>query len=447
MENSFKLFLTIILASHFFIIENVYAFNTEKIYVYNEENLDFGYDPSLYIHSIIASSIEKWPISLDNNMLLTNKRLYLSGDEKLVRGVSGLVQLADEAMGKKVGSVIEKGYIAGIKDINNYLSMGPYWWPDPNKEDGLPYIRKDGHTNPEVRKIMDKSYLNRLSETIDLLGLAYFYTEEEKYAKDAVERLRVWFINEQTKMNPNLNNGQYIPGRYEGRPEGIIDTRVLIPILNGIQMIKNSSSWTPEIENEINEWFSKFLDWLLYSPIGKSASTLKNNIGTAYQLQVIGISIFLDKPSIARESFNTSIPQLLNQQFDANGVQVLELKRADSWSYSVMNLSYWFSMAQMLENIGIDLWNYRSNSGRSLVTSFEWMMSYALGDRKWEYPQKRKVDYNGSFSRLYQISKGKFINEVRIFGIQLLRISQDYQNYESLERISNKPLDIIQRQN
>lgn len=34
-------------------------------------------------------------------------------------------------------------------------SVGPYWWPDPSKPDGLPYIRKDGHKNPERGKIGD----------------------------------------------------------------------------------------------------------------------------------------------------------------------------------------------------------------------------------------------------------------------------------------------------
>ena len=34
-------------------------------------------------------------------------------------------------------------------------SVGPYWWPDPSKPDGLPYIRKDGHKNPDRGKIGD----------------------------------------------------------------------------------------------------------------------------------------------------------------------------------------------------------------------------------------------------------------------------------------------------
>ena len=31
---------------------------------------------------------------------------------------------------------------------NNYASYSRYWWPDPAKADGLPYIRRDGETYP-----------------------------------------------------------------------------------------------------------------------------------------------------------------------------------------------------------------------------------------------------------------------------------------------------------
>jgi hypothetical protein len=414
---------------------NLIELPAQPIFPINEVNIDYN------------RPLIDGPISIDYNVLLNNKNLYQSKNDKLVRSVQGLIKLVESSMDEEVGSVVEKRLIGGIKDIHNYVSMGPYWWPDPKKEDGLPYIRKDGQTNPEVRDISDKTYLNRLSTTIELLGLAYFYTEDEKYSSEAIRRLKVWFVNSETKMNPNLDNGQFIPGRHDGRPEGIIDTRVLVPILNGIQLIKKSPSWDQEIDNEINKWFSDFLDWLLYSPIGKSASNLKNNIGTAYQLQVVGIGVFLGNKGIVLNSYKNKIPQLLDQQFDTNGVQLLELKRADSWSYSIMNLSYWFSLAQMFENSNLDLWNFETSNRRSLRSTFDWMLTYAMNEKKWEYPQRRNVDYNGSFSRLYQMSKGKFNNDIKILGIPIFRISSSYEDYETIERISNKPLDIIIRQN
>ena len=31
---------------------------------------------------------------------------------------------------------------------HDFYSNGDYWWPDPSKPDGLPYIQRDGESNP-----------------------------------------------------------------------------------------------------------------------------------------------------------------------------------------------------------------------------------------------------------------------------------------------------------
>src|SRR5215510_4532646 len=32
---------------------------------------------------------------------------------------------------------------------HDFYSNGDYWWPDPAKPDGLPYIQRDGQSNPD----------------------------------------------------------------------------------------------------------------------------------------------------------------------------------------------------------------------------------------------------------------------------------------------------------
>lgn len=66
-------------------------------------------------------------------------------------------------------------------DKHDYMSMGPYWWPDPSKPDGLPYIRKDGQRNPELDKL-DRNKLGDMSKAVTTLGLAYYFSGDEKYA-------------------------------------------------------------------------------------------------------------------------------------------------------------------------------------------------------------------------------------------------------------------------
>ena len=55
----------------------------------------------------------------------------------------------------KPPSVMDKGVTPPSGDKHDYMSQAPYWWPDPTKPDGSPYIRKDGERNPEIDKITD----------------------------------------------------------------------------------------------------------------------------------------------------------------------------------------------------------------------------------------------------------------------------------------------------
>src|SRR6478735_632913 len=54
----------------------------------------------------------------------------------------------------------------------DFLSMGDYWWPDPAKPDGLPYIRRDGESNPanfeDHRRLM-----REMRDNVAALAAAY----------------------------------------------------------------------------------------------------------------------------------------------------------------------------------------------------------------------------------------------------------------------------------
>ena len=142
--------------------------------------------------------------------------------------IKTLMKEADKAMNLTPPSVMDKSMTASSGDKHDYMSMGPYWWPDPSEPDGLPYIRKDGLRNPELSKL-DRDRLGNMAKAVTTLGIAYYFSGNEQYAKKATDFLKVWFLDAKTKMNPNLNYGQTIPGRRDGlgRGTGMIDTRLL----------------------------------------------------------------------------------------------------------------------------------------------------------------------------------------------------------------------------
>ena len=132
---------------------------------------------------------------------------------------------ADKLLDVQPLSVMMKEKTPGSGNKHDYMSLARYYWPDPTKPDGLPYISRDGESNPEL----DKFDRNRLGDTagrVTTLALAWYFSNDEKYAQKATELLRVWFFNKDTRMNPNLEYAQVIMGRNnnKGRSFGVIDT-------------------------------------------------------------------------------------------------------------------------------------------------------------------------------------------------------------------------------
>lgn len=125
--------------------------------------------------------------------------------------------LAEKHLESGPFSVVNKKQLPPSGDIHDYTSMGPYWWPDPDKEDGLPYIRRDGEINPEYYDYKDKEDLGKLMVSLSALAEGYYFIGNEAFASHAVWLIRTWFLNSDTKMNPNLEYAQRIPGRTEGR--------------------------------------------------------------------------------------------------------------------------------------------------------------------------------------------------------------------------------------
>ena len=79
--------------------------------------------------------------------------LVKAGDEDLVRARDAIIAGAEAALAEPIVTVVsgkEGGkFTAPSGDPRDYVSLSPYWWPDPKKEDGLPYIRRDGEINPD----------------------------------------------------------------------------------------------------------------------------------------------------------------------------------------------------------------------------------------------------------------------------------------------------------
>lgn len=267
---------------------------------------------------------------------------------------------------------------------NNFISYHGYMWPNPKTRNGLPYILKDGKRNPYNDKISDRPMLEGLNRDIFQLGLAYFYTNDEKYVMWAATLLNCFFVDSKTRMDPNFNFSQVTPGKNE-TGGSIMEAVMFIEVLEGIQLMKSSPNFSQALSRSLNSWFGDFLGWIEESPKGKINAQHKNNRGTYYTLLRCDIAMFLNDKQRATRIFKNEAYQRVVDQISSQGEMKDELRRATPLGYLKYNLKAFNELDEIGKKLGFDLFNYRGPKGESLKKAFEWLDQYKTGKSVWNY--------------------------------------------------------------
>src|SRR5690606_33758828 len=165
----------------------------------------------------------------------------------------------------------------------------------------------------------------------------------------AARLLRVWFLDEATRMNPHLEYGQAVPGRNKGRGIGIIDTAGLPRLVDAVGLLQGSQHWTDVDQQGMQQWFGEYLTWLRESRHGRDEDRTKNNHATWYDVQVAAFALFAGEEHIAREVLEGAGDRRIRTQIEPDGRQPHELARTKSFDYSTMNLRGMFELATLAE--------------------------------------------------------------------------------------------------
>jgi hypothetical protein len=293
-----------------------------------------------------------------------------------------ILKLADTAMSLEPITITRFRASQSAGGSNDFFSNADYFWPDPSKPDGLPYIQRDGESNPKNFN-EHRMAMRGLSDAVAALGAAYKITGDERYARKAAELLRVFFLDERTRMNPHLQFAQAIPGRSTGRSYGIIDGLHLVEVPLAIIAMQKSSAFTPELVNGLKQWFSSLSEWMYSSANGKQEGAAKNNHAVAYWLQIACFASFTgDEAKLAdcrRQFKEVFVPN----QMAADGSFPQELKRTKPYGYSIFQLDNLATLCQVLSTRGDDLWRFELPDGRGIRKAMAYLYPFLADKSKW----------------------------------------------------------------
>ena len=348
-------------------------------------------------------------LAIDGQVLQKNFELIKANDTDKVKALTSLLKKADKlVLEAKTYSVMDKKQVPPSGDKHDYMSTGPYWWPDPSKPDGLPYIRKDGQRNPTYYDITDSQEIDKVEDGTLTLALAYYFTKENKYASFAAKLLKTWFLDSATRQKPHLNFGQGIPGLNTGRGTGIIETRDLFRVCDAALLIQNTIDWNSKDHEELKKWFSEYLTWMIESPIGKDEADSNNNHGTFFSEQVIAFALFSNRLDVAVNEIEV-FKNRMESQLKSDGSQPHELERTKSWNYVNMNLYGYFLIAKLAENCNVSLWNQQISEGKNMKNALDWIIPYLKNEKKWEYEQIQKIGYEETI-KILKLAAKKYSN-------------------------------------
>lgn len=325
-----------------------------------------------------------------------------------------LLSDAEKALKEKPYSVTYKETIPPSGDKHDYVSLSRYWWPDPTKENGLPYIHKDGQSNPDLDKY-DRNRLGEMCYAVNTLCLAYFYSNDERYAVKAVEFIRIWFLNSNTRMNPNLNYSQFVPGRDEsrGRPEGLIDSYSFVEMLSSIELLNGYKGFTEKDKKELREWFGKLAEWFRTSELGKKEDAAKNNHGTSFDSQLVTYLAFSGNIKDATRVINEFPEKRLLKHIEPDGKQPNELWRTLAFHYSIYNLNHMLDLFAIAKKLGIDIYKTESSDGRSFYKAVDYLVTFLGKDvSDWPYKQisgwdEKQQDLSNLLYRTYALDPSR----------------------------------------
>lgn len=267
---------------------------------------------------------------------------------------------------------------------HDFFSEADYFWPDPQHPDG-PYVHHDGLSNTN-NFVKHRHAMIRMSRIVGATASAYLLTGDDQYVRHAVKHLKAWFVDEGTKMNPNLEFSQGVKGLSTGRSAGVIDTLHLVEVARGAQILSQSPAFPAKDYAAVQAWFRDYLKWMNTHPYGLEERAKTNNHGICWSMQAAAFARLVgDEQQLewVRHRFKTLY---LGTSMATNGGFTAELGRTKPYGYSLFVIDAMAGIAQIASAPRNNLWTYTLPDGRSLQKGMEFIVPFIVDKSKWPKP-------------------------------------------------------------
>lgn len=302
---------------------------------------------------------------LDINEIENIKNKVKANQQPWKTAYDDLISEANDALNTPIQSVTFGGKTPPSGDKHDYYTAPPYL--------------TDGVYNPDADRTDYESAII-VGKSVRALGLAYAFTEDSKYADKAIQLIKGWAIDSDTRMKPDI---PYWPGyTYQAAIEipismpGMFYGADLIWNYNGFSQTDKDAllSWTKDIKNSAKgittpKPESNFENWRLLL-ISSAASLLEDSTDLQYAF---------DKWK-----------DVIDREMASDGRMLQEIKRTRSLHYSLYAINAMIQTAEIARHNGVDLYNYKLPDGRGLELALDYhaqYVPYGKAPQQWPYEE------------------------------------------------------------
>ncbi len=298
---------------------------------------------------------------------------------------------ADAILEKPTAKVTDIKLPRPSGDPHDFVSIAPYRWPNPDTPDGLPWIPRDGYVNPDTRS---EAHPGNVYTRVHTLALAAFYFPERagEYADYANRQLYDWFMNPETRINPNARYAQALPGICDGRSSGLIVFATCYNLFNAIGILDSLGLMDGEILEGVRDWFVRFGDWILTDEFGLRVDMGHDNHASWHDANVMATAFFTDRVSLKRNIALTAYDSRVKKFIAEDGSQPIELQRTKGMSYSFYNLFALEIVANLSEKLGFTkYWSVDEERGVCILKSaVDFLYPYVKDPDSFPYSELHK---------------------------------------------------------